>query len=260
MVVSIFYGIIAFYFYHKSKRNLETQFIYENFSFILIFISVSILVIVLANDNMEKNLFYLLLIPLFILCIRYINKRLKIDLSIKANQQRYFDEVNAKMIYNFYQKRKVIKSNRVETLVNEESKKIIKNGYIVPEFFLNYKNMQFTKIEKIEEIENYEIHNIIFKKIKGFIKELEVKVDYQKELEKNKNCLEFLLMQLWEDYAKKFNISVANLDVLAKNEVEIEFLGALDLLYLNSIKRKGATLYYKYLEHKDRLKEYLKKE
>ncbi|EPD7132548.1 hypothetical protein ACSDYA_000035 [Campylobacter upsaliensis] len=57
-----------------------------------------------------------------------------------------------------------------------------------------------------------------------------------------------------------FNISVANLDILASSEKEREFLGALDLIHLNCVKRKGAVFYYKYLEFKDRIKEYLKGE
>ncbi|EAH8338417.1 hypothetical protein EU792_09005, partial [Campylobacter upsaliensis] len=69
---------------------------------------------------------------------------------------------------------------------------------------------------------------------------------------------EFFLMELWEKYTPQFNISVANLDILASSEKEREFLGALDLIHLNCVKRKGAVFYYKYLEFKDRIKEYLK--
>ena len=67
-------------------------------------------------------------------------------------------------------------------------------------------------------------------------------------------------MSLWEEHTFKFNISLANLEVLAKNSNDIEFIGALDLLNLNCVKRKGAVLFYKYIEFKDRIKDYVKQE
>lgn len=69
---------------------------------------------------------------------------------------------------------------------------------------------------------------------------------------------EFFLMSLWEEHTKIFNISLANLELLAYNEKDKEFLGALDLLNLNCVKRKGAVLFYKYMEFKNRIKDYVK--
>ncbi len=53
---------------------------------------------------------------------------------------------------------------------------------------------------------------------------------------------------------------MANLEVLATNKNEIELIGALDLLNLNCVKRKGAVLFYKYIEFKNRIKDYVKQE
>ncbi|EAI7269759.1 hypothetical protein B0619_07240 [Campylobacter lari] len=259
MIIAICFLIIAISFYFKSKKNLFNQFIYENFAYITGITSFICFALALLGANYEKNIYYLILIPIFIFLINFIKKETTSpSLNIQANQQRYFDEVDGEAIYAFYKNRKVIKPNRVEVLVNEESKKLIKNGYIVPEFFLNYKNMELTKVEKLEEIENYELYNVIFKKAQDFIKQQEININYEERLKENNNCLEFFLLDLWESYTSRFNIGVANLDILAKNEKEIDFLGAVDLIHLNCIKRKGAVTYYKYLEFKDRIKEYLK--
>ena len=67
-------------------------------------------------------------------------------------------------------------------------------------------------------------------------------------------------MSLWEEHTFKFNISLANLEVLATSKNEIELIGALDLLNLNCVKRKGAVLFYKYIEFKNRIKDYVKQE
>ncbi|ECQ8738079.1 hypothetical protein F0F72_08110, partial [Campylobacter jejuni] len=105
----------------------------------------------IADDSKpEKSLYYLILIPFLILMLKYIKKRIKVKgLDIIANQQRYFDEVDSKMIDEFYKNRRIIKRDRIEVSVNENSKKLMKNGYIVPEFFINYKNMELTKIENL---------------------------------------------------------------------------------------------------------------
>ncbi len=262
MIVSIFFIILAFIFYKKSKTDILNQFIYENFSYVIGLVSFICFAFFIADDSKpEKSLYYLILIPFLILMLKYIKKRIKVKgLDIIANQQRYFDEVDSKMIDEFYKNRRIIKRDRIEVSVNENSKKLMKNGYIVPEFFINYKNMELTKIENLNEIENYKIHNIIFKKAQNFIKQQEININYENKLKENNNCLEFFLLDLWENYTSRFNIGVANLDILAKNEKEIEFLGAVDLVHLNCIKRKGAVIYYKYLEHKNRIKEYLKGE
>lgn len=62
-------------------------------------------------------------------------------------------------------------------------------------------------------------------------------------------------MDLWEKYTSRENISVANLKILATNFMENEFLGAIDILSLDSnVKYSGSALYYKYMLFKDRVK------
>ncbi|EAK1467872.1 hypothetical protein CK724_06500 [Campylobacter upsaliensis] len=262
MLVLIFFLILAFVFWNKSKMDLEKEFIYEYSSYIMGLSAVLIYVYLYTNEEeLKTSVYYLFLIPCFLILLYFIKQKIKAKpLNIEANQQRYFDEVNALMIKEFYQTRKDIKKDRVEVYVNKESKKLIKNNKIVPEFFLLYRSLEPTKISNINELKQYAIFAIIFKKLEEFIKLKEVKIDYEKELESNHYYAEFFLMELWEKYTPQFNISVANLDILASSEKEREFLGALDLIHLNCVKRKGAVFYYKYLEFKDRIKEYLKGE
>lgn len=260
MLVLIFFFILAFVFWNKSKMDLEKEFIYEYSSYIIGLSAVLFYVYLYANEEeLKTSAYYLFLTPCFLILLYFIKQKIKAKpLNIEANQQRYFDEVNALMIKEFYQTRKDIKKDRVEVYVNKESKKLIKNNKIVPEFFLLYHSLEPTKISNINELKQYTIFAIIFKKLEEFIKLKEVKIDYEKELENNHYYAEFFLMELWEKYTPQFNISVANLDILASSEKEREFLGALDLIHLNCVKRKGAVFYYKYLEFKDRIKEYLK--
>ncbi|EAL7774525.1 hypothetical protein DVE54_07020 [Campylobacter upsaliensis] len=262
MLVLIFFFILAFVFWNKSKMDLEKEFIYEYSSYIIGLSAVLIYVYLYTNEEeLKTSIYYLFLTPCFLILLYFIKQKIKPKpLNIEANQQRYFDEVNALMIKEFYQTRKDIKKDRVEVYVNKESKKLIKNNKIVPEFFLLYRSLEPTKISNINELKQYTIFAIIFKKLEEFIKLKEVKIDYEKELESNHYYAEFFLMELWEKYTPQFNISVANLDILASSEKEREFLGALDLIHLNCVKRKGAVFYYKYLEFKDRIKEYLKGE
>lgn len=218
----------------------------------------------------QGNPYYLLFILFFCYGIYFISKSAKIpDIKIVANQQRYYDEVNRNMVYNFYENRKVMKNDRVEVLVNKHSKKLIKTFYnkiddkekisdsfISTTFFLNLKNINPTKIEKLDEIKS-PIYIAIFKKIKSYVSSREEKLDYEIELKNNGYFLEFFLMDLWERYTGDINISVANLQVLATSDIEKELLGAIDNISLNSIKANGASLYYKYMYFKDRIKEYL---
>lgn len=215
----------------------------------------------IGDFESEKNLYFLALIPLYMVSIYLIKEKTRSKpLDVIANQQRYFNEVKAKDIVKYYSVRKDIKRNRVETLVNKHNKKLIKNGVIIPQFFLNFKEIEPTKIQSIQELENSKVFSVVFKKIQGFISDLEARVDYEKTLVENGNYAEFFLMDLWEKYTYKFNISLANLDILSTNPNERELLGALDLLNLNCVKLKGAVLYYKFIQHKDRIKDFVKEE
>ena len=262
MASMILLFILAFVFYQKSRHDMKKEFIYEYTSYFLAMSAfLTYMFLFLQDKEFKPSLYCLAFLPLFYFCFKYIKEKTKPKpLDIVANQQRYFKEAKAKDIVNFYKVRKSIKSNRVEALVNKESKKLIKNGFIVPQFFLDFHNFTLSEVKNIDELNENALFKAVFAKVTEFIKQRELKIDFEKVIKENEFKAEFFLMNLWEENTKPFNISLANLELLAKNEQEIELLGALDLLNLNCVKRKGAVLFYKYMEFKDRIKDYIKQE
>lgn len=258
MIVLVMFLVIIFFTYISNKGNLEVKSLIEFSSFILAIFTIGLFVIISSFDELKPNLLYLLPIPCILYLLKYVSESIQSKpLTIVANQQRYFKDAIAQRIVKFYENRKEKKSNRIEVFVNEENKKLIINDTIRPQFFINYFGFKGTKIQNLAELEKSDVFKSVFSKVKDFIKDLEVKVDFDKELQDNNFIAEFFLMDLWERYTPKFNISVANLDILARSENEKEFLGAIDLLNLNCIKFKGAGMYYAYLEFKDRLKDFI---
>ena len=256
------FAIATLFFFLRSKFGNENEEILTMTTYI-IGVGTAIVFLLLFFDKEEPtiDLMYLGFIPFFLFGIHYIKKKTKAtDISVIANQQRYFNEVRGTDIYDFYKTRKSVKKNRVETLVNKYSKKLIKDDTIVPSFFLDFKDFTPTKVESITDLQSSAVYSAVLKKIKGFADDREISFDYEQELKNNDNCVEFFLMDLYERLTSPFNISVANLDILAKNDQEIELLGALDLINLNSVKRKGAVLYYKFIEFKSRIGDFIKQE
>ena len=54
------------------------------------------------------------------------------------------------------------------------------------------------------------------------------------------------LIDCWCRFTKPFNIGLANLDMLATDFTQKELIGAIDNADLNSVKRAGAGLFFKY--------------
>ena len=262
MFVLVFFLVLAFILYLNSGNFFDAQELLENATYIVGLSAVLCFTFLYIGDFEKKiNLYFLALLPLYLTSLYLIKHKTKAKtLDIKANQQRYFNEVKAKDIIKYFQVRKSIKKDRVEVLVNKENKKLIKEGVIIPQFFLDLKTIKPTHIKNSQELNSSIVFKIVFEKIKEFIKAKEVKVDYEEVLKENDNKAEFFLMSLWEEHTFKFNISVANLEILAQNTKEKEFLGALDLLNLNCVKRKGAVFFYQYMEFKNRIKDYLKED
>lgn len=258
MFVFALFAIITLFFYMKMKFGYENENVLQMTTFLIGITTAIAFVLLVLSEDIEKNIYWLCLIPLFIFGIYYIKKRTKPkEIGVIANQQRYYDDIKARDIVNFYSVRKEIKPNRIEVLVNKEGKKLMKDGEIVPQFFIDYLNFSPTKIKSLEDINENFVFKVVFDKVKSFIKAKESSVDYQKVLEENDYIAEFFLMNLWESHTKQFNIGVMNLDILAQNDKDREFIGALDLLNLNSVKRKGAVLFYKYIEFKGRIKDFM---
>ncbi|EAI9602157.1 hypothetical protein C3W46_09500, partial [Campylobacter coli] len=171
----MFFTLLTFIFYKKSKNilNLKYEFQYENFTYILgtvTFILFVLFVFIDKSKTYSLELWYLAFIPVILILDRYISIKIKPKkLEIIADQQRYWDEINSQSIANFYNFRKRMLKSRIEIEIDENSKKIIKNGHIVPDFFIKYKNLELTKINSIKDIEECsKVYKAIFKKVKGF--------------------------------------------------------------------------------------------
>ena len=212
---------------------------------------------------------YLAFIPIFLFGFYYIKLKRKVrPLEVVANQQRYWDEVKAKDVYSFFQGRKQKKSKKITIRVNEEEKKLFRinpsdnKKYISTNFFKILKRIEneFTYVKSLKDIEQYELYNAVFNKIKNIVKSRDIDVDYEEIFKENKKCVEFFLMDLWERYTKRSNIGIANLVLLANREIEEEFVGALDNIDLNCVKAKGAALYYRYMVFSGREKNYISKQ
>lgn len=208
----------------------------------------------LFKTGNQNTYLYLSFIPVFVFGYFYIKSKQKVrPLEVVANQQRYWDEVKASDVYQFFKGRKQQRAKKIIIRVNAEEKKLFRQSlnkkYISTNFFKTLKRIEeeFTYINNLEDIKQYELYEAILKKIKGITKAREISIDYEDVLKQNKMCVEFFLMDLWEKYTKRSNIGTANLSLLANREIEEELVGALDNIDLNCVKAKGAALYYRYM-------------
>lgn len=262
MIALCFFLIIALILFLNSQNFFDAKNLLESATYITAVACIITFTLLFVGDlELVKSIYYLGFAVFFYAIIRYIKDKCKPnDLGVIANQQRYFNEVSAKDIYNFYATRKEIKSNRVEVRVNREDKKLMIQGVLTPSFFMDYFNMKLTHADNVEFIEQNKLYNVILIKIKDFSKQLELNINLEKKLQENGNYVEFFLLDLWEIVTPKFNISLANLEILAQSKIELELIYALDLLNLNSVKRKGAVLFFKFYKFKGRINEFLETE
>ncbi|MCW1355394.1 hypothetical protein OLQ17_03535 [Campylobacter jejuni] len=190
-------------------------------------------------------------------------------MEIVADQQRYWDEITSDEVYNFFKHRKINKGKRFAVEVNEQERKFHKtktpnsknniDSYISVSFWKRLKKIEneFTFVENIEQIEEYPLYHAVFNKIKDIIKSSEKKVNYNEVLKENNYIVEFFLLYLWENYTQRINISNANLILLAENEIQEDFVGAMDNVDLNSVKKRGAALYFRYIVYHKREGNYI---
>ena len=193
MLIFALFSIATLVFYLKSKFGNENEEILTMTTYCLgISTAITSFLILTGKKEPQTDLLYLSLIPFFVFGIYYINKKTQPkSFEIIANQQRYFNEVTPKALIDFYKVRKDIKKDRVETLVNKDSKKLIKDGKIIPTFFLDLQNIKLTEIKSVEDLNQNKVFKAVFEKVKSFIQAKEVRVNYQKTLEENNYIAEF---------------------------------------------------------------------
>lgn len=148
--------------------------------------------IISGFDEFKPSPFYLTLLPILFFLNKSIKKALAPPkLEVIANQQRYYKDTLSQKVVKFYEVRKTKKRNRIDVSVNIENKKLIINGVIRPQFFINYFDFKGTKIKSVSELDKNEVFKIVFNKLKELIFDLEVQVNYDKELKKNSFIAEF---------------------------------------------------------------------
>ncbi|QKF93211.1 hypothetical protein CORI_a025 (plasmid) [Campylobacter sp. CCUG 57310] len=169
---------------------------------------------------------------------------------IKAKKQSYWD-IPTEKIVNFFKYRTEIKKDRVETNINKLSKNFFRvygnnDIFLTENIFHDMNDLELTKLEEVKEIQNYPLYSKIFEKIRDYHVSAETEINYKEILEQNGNIAEYFLMELWSNHIQGLNIGTANLVVLAENFTQYELIGALDNADLNSVKRHGAGLFFKY--------------
>ncbi len=249
LTVYIGYGM----FIGDYKKELRT--ILSQGTILAIFTIWAVYVLTFLGDYSKMEIFfYLIFIAIALITIYKIyllSKKKPVD--IVAKQTSYWG-VNAKDIYKKYDWKLDFKKDRIETRTNRLQKQIYRvysneEKYITGNIFLAMNDLKFTKVNDLSEIQS-ELYTTIIKKFKEIIEELELKNDLDTLLKENDNCVEFFLINCWEIYTTRVNLGIATLDILAKNFTEYELLGALDNATLNSVKRHGAAMYFKYAEFK----------
>lgn len=239
--------------YKKELRNiLFDVFVITSFGawgiYILMFIG--------EYKKMEM-FFYIFFIVVSVLTIYKIYLlSIKKPLNIVARQQSYWG-IKAKDIYKKYDWKLDFRKDRIEVKNNPLEKQIYRQysndaKYLTGNIFLAMKDLEFTYANDISEI-NSELYKTMIKKFEEIILDLELKNEFNNLLKANNNNVEFFLINCWEIYTKRVNLGIATLDILVKNFTEYELLGALDNATLNSVKRHGAAMYFKYAEFKNLL-------
>lgn len=231
-------------------------------------VGIVICVYVLSKKNEYSNILFYIIYALlgayFIYYLRNEYKRsakkvkreeaLKLNF-IKAKKQSYWDISSADII-NFFNYRRDMKKDRVETRVNKLSKKFWriydnKHKYFTKNIMIEFNDLELTTIERVDELDNIKLYGKIFNKIKEFTAAAELEINFDEILEENDHIAEYFLIDIWCRFTKRVNIGTANLIVLADNFTQQELVGALDNADLNSVKRHGASLYFKYAMFKN---------
>lgn len=242
---------------HKHLKNSqEVIFLFVLISLCLVW-SVYILI-----DNTLPNFYILIFILLVnISMVAYVFKfdSQKDLVTIIAQQQNYWG-IDSLYIIDRFKNLMQIKDDRIEVEVKIENMYVIDESidyekkiisiYVIKYFKKMEERYKAIVLKNIDEISKLPLENMIFQKLKNMIeKKLEIFIDYEKELNRFDNRVDFFLLYLWDKYSKVFNIGIGQLEAIVINdENKQEFINALDGMNLSSIKLCGSYLQYKYYE------------
>ena len=254
-VFAIFYG----YTLPNHKKDIRYIHIYSGLTCIVIVWSIYTLGFLSKNLDTytpKFRLIYIIILIGILLFLKYLRSFVKKpNLEIVAKQMNYWG-IDAKKISKFYSYRKINKEDRIDTRINKKSKKFYRiysneHKFLTGNIFYDIKDIKLTTIKTTDDLNNIELYRTIFNKIKEFNKSAELSVNYEEILKENNFIAEYFLIDCWCRFTKPFNIGIANLDMLATNFTQKELIGAIDNADLNSVKRAGAGLFFKYALFKD---------
>ncbi len=267
IVLSIAFLVWAFFYsFHLPFSQKEERQIVKSMCFAGIGITWSAFVLTMDGQyfNIFVYVFFMIVVCYFVYFMRNLVKNSTRTLTIeetqeedfiKAKKESYWDIPSQKII-NFFNYRREMKKDRVETHLNRLSKKFYRvygndEKYLTTNILQDMNDIELTHLENLDDIKRYPLYYKIFKKIEDYNISAENSVDYDELLLSNDNKAEYFLIELWCKYTKRLNIGTANLIVLAENFTQSELIGALDNADLNSVKRHGAGLYFKYVLFKN---------
>ena len=241
----------------KSRREIFTM-------AALLGISITWATYIMLDSNQGLGDIWIGILFIFGFCVFIVMLKKTLTpppLSIVATQESYWN-ISPRTITDFFifrrdntkKKRVDIQINGFEKVWQRKYGEGNKESFLSANIFLDYENLELTKISKIDDIAQFNLYNTIFSRLKKITTEKEIDdLDFSEVLEKNGNFVEYFLLDLWECYTQDINIGVAGLETLAKRNIERQLVRALNNIDLNSISRNGAALLYSYLEFRDKL-------
>jgi len=263
---------------HGMHYYMEQTYYYRQPHGELFFFTIAILFVTYkVHINTESLLYsniFIFLALVLLLIFHKLSYFLKGNRKIIAKQSSFWNMPKSKILDKTAHKilekknRRELKINKLERLRSdnflniEKGKKVLSQNYIL----LHLKEYDSFTILGDDDIEKYlekkakTLYKEVFKKIQYFIDELEIETDYEEVFRKNKNCVEFFLMELWEQYSPPFSYGIGTLQTYVCNkdrtvdEEAESFLFALLSTRNQSVHRKGFALYYYYhfFKNKDR--------
>ncbi len=235
--------------------------------YLLLFIAyglISMITIVMTTSMKFFLINPIFLIAMIVLSLYLINKMNKYNektLNIVAKQVSFWD-ISVDRVIEKYKDRIVNVNDRKEIKKIEEqfffktNKKGDKELEVLK--YLDIKEFnRFTVIKSTKFFNSDKcpvIYKVIWKKFLLLDKEFEKFLDFEEILKENGFILQFFFIDLWGRLAKNEVLGIATLEVEAKNQRELELLGAMDSEKNSNVQLLGFELYCHYLNFKGYLK------
>lgn len=263
VILTIFFLFICYVGRPKRYRREIYNEIFFIFSLLLVVISllVSTMKFFVLDD------IKIVLIISFVLYMFYKLRTIgKTLLKIFAKRMSFWDVSESQLKEAFGNRVKTInkgkKTERTEIVDIKEDYffEIINNEKVLnPLIYSDTKAYrEFTIIKNINYFDKQNknlnpLHKIIFNKLKDINEDFEKNIDFEKKIEENNHILEFYLLDLWENLAKKEILGVGTLNAIAKTQKDLDLIGAMDNAISSMAGSLGLSLFLHYSEFKGRI-------